>query len=132
MGYLLLLVVATFATADILNVGLSLAPGLSAKNAAIYLVGLCLAFRIVARGGYKLQLPYVHMWFAILISYAIVTWLVAGLIIHYQSYELIGAGIGLKNELIDYIIVFELFFYGAQTIRDGILVTKALLIALTL
>jgi O-antigen ligase len=131
MAYLLLLVVATFATTDILNIGLSLAPGLSAKNAVIYLVALCLAFRMVTRGGYRLQLPVIHLWFVVLIGYATVTWLVAGLIIHYQNYELIGGGIGLKNELIDYAIVFGLFFYGTRTISDGIMVTKALLIALT-
>jgi hypothetical protein len=132
MGYLLVFVVATFATTDILSVDLSLAPGLSAKNAVIYLVGLCLVFRMVIRRDYKLELPSIHMWFAVLIGYAIVTWLVAGLIIRYQDYELITAGIALKTDLIDHVLVFGLFFYGARTIKDGILVTKALLIALTL
>jgi O-Antigen ligase len=132
MGYLLVFVVAVFATTDILSVGLSLAPGLSAKNAVIYLVGLCVAFRMVTRGDYKLQLPSIHMWFGVLIVYAIVTWLIAGLVIGYQNYELIPTAITLKTDLIDHAIVFALFFYGARTIKDGIMVTKALLIALTL
>lgn len=131
MGYLLLLVVAAFATTDILSVGLSLAPGLSAKNAILYLVGLCLVFRAVTLGGYKLQLPTIHTWFAVLIGYAILTWLIAGLIIGYQNYEMIPAGIMLKTDLIDHAIVFALFFYGARTMKDGIMLTKALLIALT-
>src|ERR1700685_204518 len=105
MGYLLVFVVAVFATTDILSVGLSLAPGLSAKNAVIYLVGLCVAFRMVTRGDYKLQLPSIHMWFGVLIVYAIVTWLIAGLVIGYQNYELIPTAITLKTDLIDHAIV---------------------------
>jgi O-antigen ligase len=132
MIYLLLFVVASFATTDILSVDLSLAPGLSAKNAILYLVGLCLAFQMVTRGNFKLQLPTIHAWFAVLIAYAILTWLIAGLIIRYQNYELLQMAITLKTDLIDGALVFALFFYGARTIRDGIWVTKALVIALTL
>jgi hypothetical protein len=132
MGYLLVFIVAVFAGTDILSVGLSLGPGLSVKNAVIYLVGLAVVFRMVTRGDYKLQLPTIHMWFAVLIVYAIVTWLVAGLIIRYQNYELIPTAISLKTDLIDDAVVFALFFYGTRTIKDAIMVTKALLIAVTL
>ena len=79
MRYLLALLIFFLTTIDVFGWTLSLAPGLSVKNAILYLIMLALAARIVVRGGIRLELPQVHLWFGVLIAYATLTWLAAGL-----------------------------------------------------
>ena len=62
------------------------------------------------------------------IGYAIVTWLVAALVIEYPDYDLIESGIKLKTGLIDHYIFFLVFLFGVQTAEDGMKVIKWLLL----
>jgi len=129
MRYLLALLIFFLTTADVFGWAASLAPGLSVKNAILYLIILTLAARFVVSGGLRLQLPQVHLWFAVLIAYATLSWLATGLLVRYQSYTLLSSGIDLKAYLLDNVLVFVLFLYGTQTFADAKFLLKCVLLA---
>jgi O-antigen ligase len=129
MRYLLALLICFLATADVFGWTASLAPGFSIKNAILYLIVLALAMRFVVRGGMHVELPQVHLWFAVLTAYATLSWLVTGLLVRYQSYTLLSGGIELKAALLDNVLVFMLFLYGTQTLADARFLLKCLLLA---
>jgi O-antigen ligase len=131
MRYVLALLFILLMVGDVFGWNLSLAPGLSVKNAMIYLAALMLVARWVFGGGMKLEVPGIHIWMGVLVGYAVLTWLTAGFVIQYESYKLIPTGIDLKAELIDNFVIFALFLYGIQSVAEVKFVTKALLIGLT-
>jgi O-antigen ligase len=130
--YLLAILMFFLTAADIFGWTQSLAPGMSVKNALIYLILLGLAGRFVVRGGIRLELPQVHLWFGVLIAYAIFTWLAAGIIIQYKSYSILNTGIDLKANLIDNLVIFVLFLYGTRSLADAKFLLKSILLAVTL
>ena len=65
--------------------------------------------------------------FLVQIAYAIFTWLIAGLVIKYQGYDLVDNGIKLKGGLIDYFIFFLVFLFGVRSLDDGMTVIKWIL-----
>ncbi len=129
MRYLLALLIFFLTTADIFGWSASLAPGLSIKNAILYLIILALTTRFAVRGGMRLELPQVHLWFGVLIAYATLSWLAAGLLLRYKSYTLVQSGIDLKASLLDNALVFALYLYGTQTLVDARFVLKCILLA---
>ena len=129
MRYLLALLIFFLTTADVFGWTASLAPGVSIKNAILYLIMLALATRFVVRRGWRLELPWVHLWFGVLIAYAMLTWLVAALVIRYKSYSLVASGIDLKANLLDSAVVFLLYLYGAQSLADAKFVVRSVLLA---
>jgi O-antigen ligase len=131
MRYLLTLPIILYTIGDTFKLSLGIGPGLSLKNAAVALVGLMLALRMVVRGGYRLELPAIHFCFAILIAYAVCSMLVAGLIIRYEGYHVLDSAVNLKTTLIDQALILALFFYGTRTIKDGVFLTKVLVAAVT-
>ena len=131
MRYLLALLIFFLTTIDVFGWTLSLAPGLSVKNAILYVIVLALTARFVVRGGMRMELPKVHLWFGVLIVYATLTWFVAGLILQYKSYTLVSSGIDLKANLLDNAVVFVLYLYGTRTLGDAKFVLKCILLAVT-
>jgi hypothetical protein len=65
--------------------------------------------------------------FLVQIFYAIITWLVAALIIKYHNYDPVQSGIQLKSGLIDYYIFFLVFLFGVRNAEDGMAVIKWML-----
>ena len=129
MRYLLALLIFLLTTIDVFGWTLSLAPGLSAKNAIIYVILLVLSARFVVRGGMRLELPQLHLWFGVLIAYATLTWLVVGILIQYKSYRLLTSGIDLKAQLLDNVIVFAVYLYGTRTLQETKFLLKCILLA---
>jgi O-antigen ligase len=86
----------------------------------------------VVRGGMRLELPKVHLWLAVLIVYATLSWLTAGLLIRYKFYTLVSSGIDLKALLLDNVIVFVLYLYGTRTLGDARFVLKCILLAIAI
>jgi O-antigen ligase len=127
--YLLAGLLLFLTAAEVFSWDVSMGPGLSVKNAVLYLIAMFLVFRIAVSRGERLDAGPVHVFFVILISYAVVTWLTAGLIIEYPGYDLIASAIHLKSELIDHFIFFLVFYYGASTRRDALTVLQGLLLA---
>src|SRR6516162_4903431 len=131
MRYLLAVLIIFLTIADMFGWTASLAPGLSIKNAILYLIMLALATRFAVRGGARLEPLQLHLWFGALIAYATLSWLVTGLLVRYQSYTLLASGIDLKASLLDNALVFALYLYGARTLADAKFLLKCVLLAVT-
>jgi O-antigen ligase len=124
LGFAALFLLAT----DALNLELSLAPGLSVKNLLIYMIFVILALRMVVGRGTIMVAGQIQAAFIAQIGYAVVTLLVAGLLIQYPHYDLMQSGIKLKSGLVDHYIFFLVCLFGAQTSEDAIKVIKGLLL----
>jgi len=111
---------------------LSLAPGLSAKNAALYIAVSIIGFRMVATGSFKMETGGFITCNAALIAYSIASWLIAGLFIEYKSYTLLGTGITLKSTLVDPMLFCLVFLFGVRNSSDAIKVLKVLLVGVVL
>jgi O-antigen ligase len=129
--FLIILLVTALVFSDITGMTMSLAPGLSVKNAILYLLALALVARLIMSEQYRLDMPAVLVAFAVLIGYAILTWLAAGFVIRYPRYDLVEAGINLKSALIDRALFFFAAFYALRTVADVQVVLRAFAIAFT-
>lgn len=114
-------------TTEVLRWDLTITTGLSAKNLVIYMLATFLALRMVMARSSIMAAGPMQGAFIIQIGYAIVTWLLAALVIEYQGYDLVASGIKLKSQLIDYFIFFLVFLFGVHTIEDGLKVIKWIL-----
>lgn len=119
------LILALFAS-DIFQVGMSLGPGLSLKNALLYPIALGLLFRMALSGHFRMRLPIINMAFILWIAYAILTWIACVTVIHYPGYDPIRMGIELKSMLVDSGLFFFIYFYGVETEADFLLFAKTL------
>jgi hypothetical protein len=126
MRWLIVMLVGVLVVSDIFSLDLSLAPGLSVKNAMLYVVAITLFFRIVLSGEVRIELPDVHAFFAVWIGYALLTCLTAALVIHYPGYHLIPSVIALKNLLIDPAVFCLAVFYATRTREDVRLIVMGL------
>jgi O-antigen ligase len=124
--FLVTLLIAT----DFLGHPVGLGPGLSIKNACLYVVTLALMFRMALSGNFKLRMPGLHMAWALWIGYAVLTFFTAWLVIHYRNYSALESAIGLKSDLIDSAMFCFVVFYGVQTERDFRTVMFALMAAI--
>lgn len=113
---------------DALNIDLSLAPGLSAKNVLIYMIAVMLALRMVMSRQTIMDAGPLQGAFIAQIVYAIITLLVGGLIIGYPRYDIVDSFITLKSTLIDQYIFFLVFLFGVRTPNDAIRVIKGLML----
>ena len=129
MRYVLAGWVLFIMVAEVFQWDVSLGPGLSVKNAVLYLIAMFLMFRIAVVHNQKLEAGPIHVYFTVLIVYAIATWLIAALIVEYPRYDLIASAIHLKSGLIDYFIFFLVFYHGTSSKRDATTVLTALLLA---
>lgn len=132
MGNILSLLILALVGTDILSLDLSLAPGLSLKNAMLYLVAGLIVLRSLGSAGLRLELPGLHLAFVLLIGYALLSWLTAALVIEYPNYRLVSAAIRLKTDLVDHFVFFLVFFYGLSTTAQSIRVMKVLLAAIVI
>lgn len=114
-------------TTEVLRWDLTITTGLSAKNLVIYMLATFLALRMVMARSSVMAAGPMQGAFIIQIGYAIVTWLIAALVVEYQGYDLVASGIKLKSHLIDYFIFFLVFLFGVHTIEDGMKVIKWIL-----
>jgi O-antigen ligase len=126
MRWLFVMLITVLIASDILGHNPGLGPGLSLKNALLYLIALTLMFRITLSGRFQLRMPGIHMAWAVWIGYAVVTYVAAALVIHYRGYDAIQSAIALKSELIDSAIFFLVVFYGVQDEADFKIVWRAL------
>jgi hypothetical protein len=112
----------------VLRWDLTITTGLSAKNLLIYMVATFIALRMVMARSSIMAAGQLQVAFLIQITYAIFTWLIAGLVIQYQGYDFIDSGIKLKGDLIDYYIFFLVFLFGVHTVEEGVKVIKWMLL----
>jgi hypothetical protein len=122
-GLILMLVFSNIFTLD-----LALAPGLSAKNAVLYIAASFIAFRFVVSRNFRMEMGQFIAVSLALLAYAIATWLVAGLFIEYKGYSLLKSGIDLKSNLLDPLVFFLTFLYGTRNSEDAVKIIKVILI----
>jgi hypothetical protein len=113
---------------DALNYELTLVPGLSVKNIVIYMVGTLIALRMVVARQSIMAAGQMQGAFLVLILYAVITWLVAGLVIEYPRYDMYTSAIRLKNGLVDHYIFFLVFLFGVRNADEALTVIKGLLL----
>jgi hypothetical protein len=112
----------------VLRWDLTITTGLSAKNLVIYLLATFIGLRMVVGRTSVTAAGPMQGAFIAQIGYAIVTWLVAALIIKYPGYDPIDSGIQLKSGLIDYYIFFLVFLFGVRNSQDAMTVIKWMLL----
>ena len=127
MRALLFLLFFVLLTAETLNLDLSLAPGLSVKNAMLYLILVGIAINTALYRNRSFEAGSVIVPYALCIAYALFTWVTILLIIDYPGYERFYSLIVLKNGLADHLIVFLVFFYGVLNAKDALWLIKALI-----
>lgn len=130
MRWLFVFLITLLITSDFLGHNPGLGPGLSVKNATLYLIAMALMFRITLSGNFRWRMPVLHMAWAMWIGYAILTFFTAWLVIHYRNYDALQSAIGLKSELIDSAIYCFVVFYGVQNEKDFRTVMSALAAAM--
>lgn len=113
-----------------LGFSLSLAPGLSVKNAFLYLLLMALAIRAAMAGEQSFSgLRRVHTYFVLLLIWATVSWaFTPGLNPWGLDYDMVGNFITLKGQLIDHYLFFLAFLYGVRSRDDALWITSALML----
>ena len=128
MALILGLLVAVLVVSDLFRLDLSLGPGLSVKNAVLYLVAFAVLFRLVISRSFKLELPGLHAAFAVLVIYAIISWQIVVLFLDYPRYSTLQSAVHLKARLVDHAIFFLAFFYGLRSLADVKLVFRTMVL----
>jgi hypothetical protein len=126
MRWMLIGLMALLITSDFTGANPGLGPGLSAKNAVLYLVVMVLAFRMALSGGFRLRMPALHLAWAAWVGYALLTWLAISLVLHYRTYDPLAQAMALKSELIDCALYCFVAFYVVQSEDDFRFVLHAL------
>jgi hypothetical protein len=111
------------------SLDLSIATGLSAKNALLYLVLLCIVVRSVVVRDTEPHFTALHLTFGLLIGYALLSIFIAVMVVEYPRYDLLDSIIRLKSVLFDQLIFFLVFYHGARTVEEAVPVLKAFLAA---
>ncbi len=101
--------------------------GLSLKNMVLYAVGLSLVIRNVMDRRGIIDLGGIQTAFMLLVGYGIVTYLVRAFILPFPRYDILQSGITLKTNLIEHVMFFMVFFYGARNADDAWQVLRSLL-----
>ena len=105
--------------AVLLHLDLSLAPGLSVKNAFLYLILIGIIIDAALRRNRDLELLSVSVPYALCIVYAIFTWVMILVLIDYPRYNAVRSFVSLKSNLGDHLVVFLVFFYGVLHAKDA-------------
>ncbi len=127
MRWLLSITLLFLLATDVFHWDLTYSAGLSAKNAVLYLIIVFLLLRLVVTRTGSLEARPMYAAWGVLIGYAMLTWVMAGMLIGYERYDLIESGIRLKSGLIDHFIFFLVFFLGTRSETDATTIARALL-----
>lgn len=126
MRWMLVGLIGLLIITDFTGINPGLGPGLSVKNAMLYMLVMVLAFRIALSGGIRLRMPAMHLAWVAWVGYALLTWLAVSLVLKYTSYEPLASAMALKSELIDCALYCFVAFYIVQTEDDFRFVLHAL------
>jgi O-antigen ligase len=122
MGYLI--------TVQALALDVGLGPGLSLKNAILYVFLLFIMMRYAVQRDFRLELGGIFGSFALLLGYAIVSTVVVVVFLQYPGYKIFTAMTQFKGLPFDFLAFFTVFFYGLKTRRDvNIVLTTILFVA---
>ncbi len=100
--------------------------GIKIKNALLYAIIVGLFLRMTFQR-YRIQLPAMLTVWGVLVGYSIVTYAVIVLVIEYPHYDWLQNALSLKAILVDYLLLFLVFFYGLRSTEDALVLLKVLL-----
>lgn len=129
MRFLLIVLVLFLTASAVFGFDPGPMPGVKIKNALLYLIVLALMLRVTLDRNYRIQLPGVPILFSITIGYALFTYVAIVMVIDYSGYSPVFTGFQLKNQLVDQLLFFLVFFYGLRSNEDALTVLKVLLAA---
>lgn len=132
MRVLLGVLIGFIVVTDILDIRMSMGPGLSAKNALLYIIATALIFKIIVQQNFVFDLRGLHVSYVLLICYSLLSIFTAYFVVQYPRYELIPSIISFKSRLVDHAIFFLVFFYGLRESRNAHSIVKMLLLAVIL
>lgn len=124
---LLFLIFFVMFAGDNIGLNVGLAPGLSVKNAFLYLILVSIAIESALKRNRSIELMSVILPYSMLFLYAMFTWTFILLLRWYPGYSMISTLIGLKGSLADHVIVLIVFFYGVLNAKDALALIKALI-----
>ena len=113
--FLLVSMFAILLSDIMLGLGLTLAPGLSLKNAMLYVLFMALVLEFTM--GNRDPLPEVwplHIAWIVLISFATFTWLSITLLGLHRGYNVVQGFIALKSQLVDLFLFLLVYMYGPK------------------
>ena len=115
------------------GLGLSLAPGLSLKNAMLYILfsALILEFLVGDRDSLREIWPLHGAW-ALLVFYAFFSWLTIVLLGLHRGYDVLESFISLKSQLADLFLFLLVYLYGPKDTQSPIKVLRVLVALLVL
>jgi O-antigen ligase len=124
--YLLLILFVGTMGSRVLGLDLGLAPGISIKNAMLYATFSAIAFESAIARNRNVELLSVFLPYALLILYALLTWLFILLFLENPYYLPRPTLIRLKIKLVDQFLMLLVFFYGVVNWRQALWLLKAL------
>ena len=112
---------------------LAVLPGVSLKNLLLYVIlsGIGISAAVNSRK-LVIDLPYIHLFFWLLLVIAFLSWAANTLIGMYVDYAPFSGLVAWKGYLLDHYLFFLLFFVGVTTQRDVIWLQKWILFFLVL
>lgn len=125
MRYLLTLFFFLMYAGDNLGLAISFGMGLSIKNVLLYLLFAGIALNAAVARNRSFDFPSITIPFALLIVYALATWLTVAFVIGDPEYRMREAFISLKSSLGDQYLTFLVFFFGLLTVKDAFWVLRA-------
>ncbi len=125
--YLLLILFTATMGSRALGLDLGLAPGISIKNVMLYAAVSAIAVESAIARNRKIELLPVILPFALLILYALLTWLFTILFLENPYYLPRATLIRLKVKLGDQFLWLLVFFFGVINWKDALWLLKALL-----
>ena len=131
MRFLLIALIGFLTLSAVFNFDPGPMPGVKIKNALLYAIIVGLILRMTFQR-YRIQLPAMLSLWGVMVAYSIVTYAAIVLVIDYPRYDWLQSGLYLKNALIDYMLLFLVFFYGLRSTDDAIVVLKVLLLCFAL
>jgi O-antigen ligase len=129
MRWLLMLLTAFLTLSSVFAWDPGPAPGVKIKNALLYMLAMSLFARFALLRRFQLQLPAMTTAFIVMITYCVFSYVIVVLFIDYAHYNILRSGFDLKNRVVDLMLFFLVFFYGAQSREDAILLMKVVLAA---
>ena len=123
MRLLLIILIAFMMLSSALGFDPGPLPGFKLKNALLYLMTFVLLLRSTMDKSFRVQLPAIPVTHAVLILYAIFSYLAVVMVIQYPGYNAIKSGMNLKA-LVDQLLFFLVFFYGLRDDKEALFVLK--------
>ena len=118
---------------EILDLGLMLTPGLSAKNAFLFVLVVVVAFtRASERREAGLQLPDLHALFLILLTLAFIGIFYRQFVSGYSlTFSLVGELGLVKSVIVDSYLMLLVFFYGVVSRKAAMALSKCILLIIS-